>query len=47
MLTYKETGGKIMGLDGKVTDFWTGRQLAGSRGIVAAWNGTHNRVLDI
>jgi len=36
MLIYEETGDKITGLDGKVTDFWTGRQLAGSRGIVTA-----------
>ena len=47
MLIYEETGDKITDLDGKAIDFWTGRQLAGNRGIVAAWNGIHDRVLEM
>lgn len=47
MLIYEETGIKTTDLDGKAIDFWTGRQLAGNTGIVAAWNGIHDRVLEM
>jgi 3'(2'), 5'-bisphosphate nucleotidase len=45
MLIYEETGGKITDLDGKAIDFGAGRQLTGNRGIVAAWDGIHHKVL--
>ena len=44
---YEETGVKVTDLDRKAIDFWTGRQLAGNRGIVATWDGIHDRVLEV
>lgn len=44
-LIYTEMGGKVTDLDGRVIDFGAGRVLKGNRGMVAAKEGIHDKIL--